>query len=97
MPRVKVWQEKNEAIEEKIQRPLEKRDREGTSFQDLATEFVVLCSILNDRARGGTSCWKAHEEELTLPPAIEDALVKWVQKMDDHGFPPRLDIFKAMA
>ena len=24
-------------------------------------------------------------------------MAKWVQKTDDHGFPPRLDIFKAMA
>ena len=23
--------------------------------------------------------------------------MKWAQKTDDHGFPPRLDIFKAMA
>ena len=97
MPRVKVRQEKNKAIEEKIQHTLEKRDREGTSFQDLAIEFRVLCLTLNDRARGGKPCQKAHEEELTLPPAIEDALAKWAQKIDDHGFPPRLDIFKAMA
>ena len=48
MPRVKVRQEKNEAIEEKIQHTLEKRDREGTSFQDLAIEFGVLCSTLNE-------------------------------------------------
>ena len=97
MPRVEVRQEKNEAIEEKTRRALEKRDREGTSFQDLAIEFGVLHSTLNDRARGGKSRWKVHEEEQTLPPAIEDALAKWAQKMDDHGFPPRLDIFKAMA
>ena len=77
MPRVKVRQEKNEAIEEKIQRTLEKRDPEGTSFQDLVIEFGVLCLILNDRAGGGKSYRKAHEEELTLPPAIEDALAKW--------------------
>ena len=77
MPRVKVRQEKNEAIEEKIQRALEKRDREGTSFQDLAIEFGVPRSTLNDRARGGKSRQKAHEEEQTLPPAIEDALAKW--------------------
>ena len=69
----------------------------GTSFQDLAIEFGVLCSTLNNRVRGGKSCRKAHEEELTLPPAIEDALAKWAQKIDDHGFPPRLDIFKAIA
>ena len=77
MPRVKVRQEKNEAIEEKIQCALEKRDREGTSLQDSAIEFGVLCLTLNDRARGGKSHWKAHEEELTLPPAIENALAKW--------------------
>ena len=76
---------------------LEKRDLEGTSFQDLAIEFGVPRSTLNDRVRGGKSRRKAHEEEQTLPPAIEDALAKWAQKMDDHGFPPRLDIFKAMA
>ena len=97
MPRVKVRQEKNDAVEEEIRRALEKRDREGTSFQDLAFEFGVPRLTLNDRARGGISRWKAHEEEQALPPAIEDALEKWAQKMDDHGFPPRLDIFKAMA
>ena len=97
MPRVKLQQEKNEAIEEKIQHALEERDREGTSFQDLAIEFGVPCSTLNDRVRGGKPRQKAHEEEQTLTPAIEDALARWAQKMDDHGFPPRLDIFKAMA
>ena len=97
MPRVKVRQEKNEAIKEKIQHTLEKRDREGTSFQDFTFEFGVLCSTLNDRARGGKLYLKAHEEEQTLPPAIEDALAKWVQTMDYHGFPSRLDIFKAMV
>ena len=38
-----------------------------------------------------------HEEEQALPPAIEDTLEKWAQKMNDHGFPPRTDISLAMA
>ena len=97
MPRVEVRQERNAAVEEKIRCALEKRDREGTSFQDLAAEFEVPRSTLNDRARGRKSRQKAHEKEQALPPAIEDALEKWAQKMDDHGFPPRLDIFKAVA
>ena len=97
MPRVKVWREENEAIEEKIQRALEKRDREGTSFQDLAIGFGVPRLTLDDRARGGKSHQEAHGEEQALPPAIEDALAKWAQKMGDHGIPPRLDIFKAVA
>ena len=97
MPRVKVRQEKNELIEEKIQHALEKRDRDGRSFQDFAIEFGVPCSTLNDWARGRKSRRKAHEEEQTLSPAIEDVLAKWAQKMDDHGFLPRLDIFKTTA
>ena len=97
MHRVKVRQEKNDAVKENIRCALEKRDQEGTSFQDLAVEFRVPRSTLNDRARGGKSRQKAHEEEQALPPATEDALEKWAQKMHDHGFPPRLDIFKAMA
>ena len=65
MPRVKVRQERNAAVEEKIRRALEKREREGTSSQDLATEFDVSRSTLNDnvRARGGKSRQKAREEE----------------------------------
>ena len=77
MPRVKVRQEGNAAVEEKIRRALEKREWEGASFQDLATEFDVPWSTLNDRARGGKSRQKAHEEEQALPPAIEKALEKW--------------------
>ena len=71
MPRVKVWQEENDAAEENIRCTLEKRGREGTSFQDLASEFGVPRSTLNDRARGGISHRKAHEEEQALPPAID--------------------------
>lgn len=84
MPRVRVRQERNAAVEAKIRRALE---REGTSFQDLATEFDVPQSTLNRR-------------EITAAgpiPAIEKALEKRALKMDHHGFPPRLDNFKPMA
>ena len=43
----------------------------------------------NDRASGGKSRQKAQEEQIQ-PPAIENALEKWAQKMDDHGFPPKV-------
>ena len=77
MPGVKVRKLKNKAEEDKIQHTLEKREREGIRFQDLAIEFVVLCSTLDKTAKQGKACQKAHEEELTLPPAIENALAKW--------------------
>ena len=40
---------------------------------------------------------KAHEEEQILPLVIENVLEKWAQRMGDHGFPPRLENFKAIA
>ena len=40
---------------------------------------------------------KAHEDYQALPPAMEDALKKWALRMDPPGFPPRLEIFKAVA
>ena len=54
-------------------------------------------STLCDRARGMQSRQKAHEDYQALPPAMEDALKKWALRMDSQGFPPRLDIFKALA
>ena len=53
MPRVKVREEKNTAVKEKIRCALEKSDREGTLLQDLAIEFEVPRSMLNDRQDGG--------------------------------------------
>ena len=40
---------------------------------------------------------KAHEDYQALTPAMGDALKKWALRMDSQGFPPRLDIFKAVA
>ena len=51
MPRVMVRQERKAAVEDKIRRALEKRGREGTSFQGLATGFGVP---LNDAGREHT-------------------------------------------
>ena len=34
---------------------------------------------------------KAHEKEQLLSAATEEAIVKWILKLDDWGFPPRLD------
>ena len=54
-------------------------------------------STLNDRARGGRSAQEAHEKWQKLPPGVERALMKWADMMEASGFPPRLDLFKAMA
>ena len=37
-----------------------------------------------------TQC-KAHKKEQLLSSVAEEAIVKWILKLDDWGFPPRLD------
>ena len=44
-----------------------------------------------------TSRQKAHENHQALTPSMEDALLQWAGELDARGFPPRLDLFKAMA
>ena len=97
MPRVKARAAKNEEYEEKICRALEESAQLGTSFEDLHHKYSILKSTLSNRAGGRQSRQKAHKVYQALSPAIEDALRKWTLQMDSQGFPPRLDIFKAVA
>ena len=97
MPRVKARAAKNEEREEKIRRALEERAQFGTSFEDLHHKYGIPKSTLSNRAEGRQSHQKAHEVYQSLSPAIEDALKKWTLQMDSQGFPPRLDLFKAIA
>ena len=97
MPRVKARAAKDEELEEKIRLALEDRAQFNTSFENLHHKYRIPKSTLCDRARGMQSRQKAHEDYQTLPPAMEDALKKWALRMDSQGFPPRPDIFKAVA
>ena len=67
------------------------------SFEDLHHKYGIPKSTLSNRAEGRQSRQKAHKVYQALSPAIEDGLRKWTSQMDSQGFPPRLDIFKAIA
>ena len=82
---------------EAIQRALEKREQENTLFDDLALEFGIPKTALYNRFQGMPSRQKAHENHQVLTPGMEDALLQWAGESDARGFPPRLDLFKAMA
>ena len=69
----------------------------GNIILGFSSQVGVPRSTLNEELRGGKSQRKAHKKEPILPPAIENALEMWVQKMEDLGFPLKLDIFKAKA
>ena len=83
--------------EEAIQRALEKKEQENIPFDDLALEFGIPKTTLYNRSRGMTSRQKAHENHQALTPGMEDAPLQWAGELDVLGFPPRLDLFKAMA
>jgi hypothetical protein len=97
MPRVKARTAKNEEREDKIRRALEERAELGTSYEDLALTYGIPKSTLCNRAGGMQSRQKSHETYQAITPAMENALEKWALQMDSQGFPPRLDLFKAMA
>ena len=56
-----------------------------------AVAFELPKSSLYHRMKRRQNRRKAHEGDQILSPAAEKAVVKWILKLDDHGFPPRLD------
>jgi len=46
---------------------------------------------------GRQSRQKAHEGDQILSPLAEKAIVQWIFKLEQHGFPPRLDRIWQMA
>ena len=97
MPKIKARAATENDLEDRIRCALEQRDREGTTLRELAILYKVPWSTLSDRGRGGKTRQKAHEDYQALTPGIEKALEQWVDTWGEHGFPPRLDLFKAVA
>ena len=56
----------------------------GHILPGFSGQIRVPRSTLIDMARGGESRRKEREKEQILPPAIENALGMWVQKMEDQ-------------
>jgi hypothetical protein len=78
--------------EERFQKALKAlKDGVFTSIGEAATAFNLPKSSLGHRRNGRQTRQKAHEGDQILSPAAEKAVVKWILKLDDYGFPPRLD------
>jgi len=97
MAPTKPRESKNTLQEVRIRRALEGRRLEGTSFRKLADKYGVSSSTLSDRERGGLTRQQSHAHEQKLTPAMEKALEDGCKKLDDWGFPPRMDLLRAMA
>jgi len=97
MAPTKPRESKNTLQEVRIRRALKERRLEGTSFRKLADKYGVSSSTLSDRERGGLTRQQSHAHEQKLTPAMEKALEDWCKKLDDWGFPPRMDLLRAMV
>jgi hypothetical protein len=97
MGRVKTRTAISNDKEERIRRAIAERAAERTALPELALKYGVPRTTLGDRLQGGRSMREAKAEEQSLNPYQEKALVKWVAQMESTGFPPRLDLFKAIA
>jgi hypothetical protein len=67
------------------------KDGTFTSIAEAAVAFELPKSTLGHRLKGRQNRQKAHEGDQILSPAAERAVVKWILKLSDHGFPARLD------
>ena len=76
---------------------MEERAEKGTPSVDLSQQYGVLKSTLYNRSQGMQTHQKSHEAYQALTLAMEKALNGWALKMDAQGFPPRPNIFKAVA
>ena len=61
------------------------------SIGEAAVAFDLPKSSLAHRLNGRQSRQKSHEGDQVISPAAEKAIVKWILKLDEYGFPPRLD------
>jgi hypothetical protein len=83
--------------EDRIHHALAKRAEFSTPWSVLSLEYGIPASTLNDRFNGRKNRREAHETQQKLPNAVERALKKWCEDMDDAGFPPRVDLLRSMA
>lgn len=60
------------------------------SLRRAAEAYGVHYSTLHRRMKGSTSRRKAHIKQQLLSPADEKAIVRWIVRMEEFGFPPRM-------
>ena len=60
-------------------------------------ERTLSKSSLGHRRNGRRSRPEAHQDEQTFSPAAEKAVVKWILKLDDYEFSPKVDILMGLV
>ena len=64
------------------------------SLRRAVEEYGVHYSTMQRRMKDSTSRRKAHIKQHLLFPADEKAVVRWIVRMEEFGFPPRISHVK---
>ena len=64
------------------------------SIRKAAEAHGIGYTTLHRRLNGGLSRVLAHAGQQLLSPAKERAIVRWIVKMEEFGFPPRIEHVK---
>lgn len=62
----------------------------------MSDRYDIPYETLRDRLKGAVSYSEAHQEQL-LSPIEEKALIRWIEKLEAWGFPPKLGHVKQAA
>jgi len=97
MAPTKTREPKNTIQKDRIRRALEERRLEDTFFRKLVVKYGVSSSTLSNRECGSLTWQEGHADRQKLTLTMEKALEDWCKKLDDWGFPSRMDLLRAMA
>ena len=67
------------------------------SIRAAAEKYGLKYETLRDRKWGSGNRIGGHEDQQHLTNTEEKAIVAWIGRVDDYGWPPKLDYVKQMA
>ncbi|KAH0604038.1 uncharacterized protein H6S33_007069 [Morchella sextelata] len=67
------------------------------NIREAAEVHGIAYSSLRDRLAGAKNRQEAHVEQQNLTPVEENAIKKWILKLDDWGFPPKHQYVKDIS
>jgi hypothetical protein len=89
--------EKDEREERMILAIHHSRKSTEPSIRATAEKYSIAYSTLRDRLGGAQSRKEIHRHQQLLTEQGEKSMVRWILKMDEWCFPPRMAIVKEMA
>jgi len=67
------------------------------SIRAAAERYGLRYEILRDRKQGTANRALSHEDQQHLTNAEEKAIVAWIGRVDDYGWPPKIEYVKQIA